>query len=91
MSVTLTPQTEAEIRQLIDSGRYPDADAVVHTALRALKDQEEAKLAKLRELVRAGFASGPAVELTDELWDEIERRSEERFQRGEKPAPHVCP
>jgi putative addiction module CopG family antidote len=91
MSVTLTPQTEEEIRRWIDSGRYPDADAVVHTALQALKDQEEAKLTKLRELVRAGFESGDAVELTDELWDEMERRSEERFLRGERPSPRVCP
>lgn len=87
MSVTLTTRTEEEIRSWIESGRYPDADALIHTALQALKDQEEAKLLKLRELVRAGFESGDAVELTDELWAEIERRSEERFLRGEKKAP----
>jgi putative addiction module CopG family antidote len=91
MSVTLTQKVEEEVQQLIESGRYPDADAVVQTALQALKDQEEAKLAKLRELVRAGFESGNYRELTPELMDEIERRAEERFQRGEKPGPHVCP
>ena len=91
MSVTLAPQTEEEIRRWIESGRYHDADAVVHTALQALKNQEEARLAELREMVLAGFASGNYRELTSELMDEIERRAEERFERGEKPAPHVCP
>jgi putative addiction module CopG family antidote len=91
MSVTLTPEVEQQIQDWIDRGRYPNASAVVERALQALKEQEEAKLVKLRELVRAGFESGDAVELTDELWDEMERRSEERFLRGERPSPHVCP
>jgi antitoxin ParD1/3/4 len=91
MSVTLTPQTEEEIRSWIESGRYPDADAVIQTALQALKDQEEAKLLKLRELVRAGFESGPGVELTDELWEEMEREVDEAYRRGDEPSPHVCP
>ncbi len=91
MSVTLTPQAEQHIRDLVERGDYPDAAAVIERALEALKDQEEAKFLKLRELVLAGHNSGPGVELTDELWDEMERRSEERFLRGDEPAPHVCP
>ena len=91
MSVTLTPQTEAEIERLVESGRFTDADAVVQTALHVLNEQYETKLAKLRELVLAGFNSGPGEELTDELWDRLEREAEERFQRGERPSPHVCP
>lgn len=82
MSVTLTPQTEAEIRRLVDSGRYPDADAVVQTALQALKEQDEARLAKLRELVLAGFASGDGGDLTPEFWDEIAREAEEADRLG---------
>ena len=57
MSVTLTPQTEAEIR----------------------------------ELVRAGFESGPAFELTDDLWDEMEREVDDAYRRGEAPPSHVRP
>jgi putative addiction module CopG family antidote len=91
MSVTLAPQTEAEIERLVDSGRFTDADAVVQTALQVLNEQYETKLAKLRELVLAGFNSGPGEELTDELWDRLEREAEDRFQRGEQPSPHVCP
>ena len=91
MSVTLTPEAEQQIQDWIDRGHYPNAASVIERALQALKDQEEAKLIKLRELVRAGFESGNYRELTDELMDEIERRAEERFERGEKPSAHVCP
>jgi putative addiction module CopG family antidote len=91
MSVTLTPQAESRIRDLVESGRYSDASAVIDKALEALDAQEQAQFLKLRELIHAGFTSGNRVELTEELWDEMERRAEERFERGEKPGPHVCP
>ncbi|MEA2526571.1 MAG: Bacterial antitoxin of ParD toxin-antitoxin type system [Thermomicrobiales bacterium] len=77
MSVTLTPRTEAEIRRWIDTGRYADADAVIHKALEALEVQEQERFLKLRELVLAGHNSGPGEELTDELWEEIAREADE--------------
>lgn len=91
MSVTLTPEIEARIQPWIETGRYPDADAVVAKALEALEAQERAQFLKLRELVRAGFESGPAVELTDEIWDEMEREVDEAYLRGDVPPAHVCP
>jgi Arc/MetJ-type ribon-helix-helix transcriptional regulator len=91
MSVTLTPEVEARIRPWLETGRFEDAAAVVLKALDALEAQEDAKLARERALVLAGFESPIVGELTDELWDEIERSSEERFLRGETPSPHVCP
>ena len=62
MSVTLTPEAEQQIQDWIDRGQYPNAASVIERALQALMDQEEAKFLKLRELVRAGFESGDAVE-----------------------------
>jgi putative addiction module CopG family antidote len=91
MSVTLPPQTEKQIQDWIDTGHYPDAAAVIDKALQALEAQEQAKMQRLRELVRAGFESGPAVELTDELWDEMEREVDDAYQRGEDPPPHAGP
>jgi putative addiction module CopG family antidote len=91
MSVNLTPQTEAEIRRWIETGRFADAESVVHTALAALKDQEEGRLDKLRDLVLAGHTSRIAGELTEEMMDEIERSAEERFLRGEEPRLHARP
>jgi putative addiction module CopG family antidote len=89
MSVTLTPRTEAEIRRLIESGRYADADAVVQTALAALEARDQERLLKLRELVLTGHNSGIAGELTEEMMDEIERSAEERFLRDEEPRLHA--
>ncbi|HEY7034002.1 MAG TPA: type II toxin-antitoxin system ParD family antitoxin [Thermomicrobiales bacterium] len=91
MSVTLTPQTEERIRHWIETGRYPDAEAVIDRALEALEHEEQARFLKLRELVLAGHNSGPGEELTEELWDRMEREAEEAYLRGEKPSPHVCP
>jgi putative addiction module CopG family antidote len=91
MSVTLTPDVEQKIRHWIETGRYPDADAVIEKALQALEAEEQARFLKARELILAGLNSGNTRELTPELMDEIERRAEERSQRGEKPSPHVCP
>ena len=91
MSVTLSQKTEEQIRAWIARGRFADADTVVESALRALEEQERARFDRLKEMVRVGFESGDAVELTNELWDEMERRSEERFARGEEPNPRVCP
>ena len=91
MSITLTPDIEDRIRAWIDTGHFPDADAVVAKALRALEDQAQAQFVKLRELVLAGRDSGSAGELTPELLDEIEREAEQAYQRGEQPSPHVRP
>jgi putative addiction module CopG family antidote len=91
MSITLSPQTEQRIRQWIDNSRYPDAEAVIDQALQALEDREHAKFLKARELVLAGHNSGPGVELTDELWEEMEREVDDAYQRGDEPPPHVCP
>ena len=82
MSVTLQPETQSEIQRLVDSGRYPNADAAVKSAIKLLNEQYETQLAKLRELVLAGFASGDGGELTPEFWDEIAREAEEADRLG---------
>jgi len=91
MTVTLTPRIEERIRHWIESGHYSDANAVLSDALQLLEERNQARFLKLRELVRAGFESGDAGELTPELMDEIEQEAEKAFRRGEKPSPHVCP
>jgi putative addiction module CopG family antidote len=91
MTVILAPKIEEQIRHWIDTGRYADAEAVIEKALEALEDQEQVRFEKARALILAGLNSGPGVELTDELMNEIEREAEEAYLRGEKPGPHVCP
>lgn len=91
MVIRLNPTAEARVRHLLGSERYPDADAVIDDALGLLEERERPGLRKLRALVLAGRDSGDYRELTDELWAEIERSADERFERGEQPSPHVQP
>jgi putative addiction module CopG family antidote len=89
MGVTLSPETEAKIQRWVDSGQYPDADAAVKSALQALEERNEARLENLRQLLRTGWESPSLGELTGELWDEIDRRADEKMHRDERPSPHV--
>jgi putative addiction module CopG family antidote len=82
LTITLTPQVEHRIRDLIESGHYPDADAVIQKALQALAEQEHARFLKTRELVLAGLNGGEGEELTPELWDRLEREAEEDERLG---------
>ena len=91
MTVQLSPRVEAQIERLIASGRYADAGDVIDEAVRLLAEREHDRFLQLQVLVREGFESGEAVELTPELMDDLEREAEEAYQRGEKPSPHVCP
>lgn len=91
MSMTLTPEVEAQIRHWIDGERYPNADAVVLKALRLLEQREWEQFLKVRELVLAGHRSGLGEELTDELWEEIAREADEEYERSKKLIRHVYP
>lgn len=92
MSVSLTPQLEAMIRERVESGRYHDANEVVGDALRLLEERERSE--HLNALLAVGLEQaqrGELVEFTPELFEEIDRRVEERFLRGDEPNPDVCP
>ena len=92
MNVSLTPELEAMIRQQVDSGRYNNASEVVRDALRLLDEHQ--RVQHLRSLLAVGLEDerrGDLVEFTPELMDDIYRRAEERFHRGEEPDPDVCP
>ena len=92
MSVTLTPEVEAMIRERVASSRYSDASAVVQEALRHLEEHE--RLEHLRALLEVGRQDelrGDWVAFSPEWMADLHRRVEERFQRGEEPDPDVCP
>jgi antitoxin ParD1/3/4 len=92
MNVSLTPELEAMIRQQVDSGRYNNASEVVREALRLLDEYQ--RVQHLRSLLAVGLEQaqrGELVEFTPELMEDIHRRAEERFHRGEEPDPDVGP
>jgi antitoxin ParD1/3/4 len=92
MSVTLTPQIEAMIRERVESGRYDNANDVVREALRLLEERE--KLDHLRSLLAVGLEQlrrGEFVEFTPDYMKDVHQRAQEALRRGDKPKPDVCP
>jgi antitoxin ParD1/3/4 len=92
MSVSLARDLEAMIRERVASGRYADANEVVREALRLLQERDQ--LERLRSLLAVGLEQaerGELIEVTPEYWEEMDRRVEERFLRGDVPNPDVCP
>jgi antitoxin ParD1/3/4 len=93
MSVTLTPQLESKVLQKVETGLYPNTDAVMEEALRLL-DERDRRLQWLRASIAESdkqIARGEGIPYTDELLDEIDREVDERFARGDLPSPDVCP
>lgn len=93
MSVTLAPQVEDQIRHWVETGAYPDANAVIRDALRLLEQQHD-RFETLRAKIQGGLDQldrGEGIPLTPELLDEIDREVDERLRRGDQPNPDVCP
>jgi antitoxin ParD1/3/4 len=92
MTVTLTPQLEAMIRERVESGRYDNETEVIREALRLLEERD--KLEHLRSLLAVGLEQarrGELIDFTPEWVEEMDRKVEERFLRSEEPDPDVCP
>ena len=89
VSVRLTADSEALIREKVESGFYASADEVVRAAIRLL-DYHDRKRQHLLALLAEG-EEGEGIPYTPELLDEIDREAEERFQRGELPSPDAWP
>lgn len=79
MNINLTPHLEGMVRQKVDSGLYTSASEVVREALRLMDEQDNlraAKLEQLRQDIRAGMNSGPAVD-----WNPDQVKREGRAKR----------
>ncbi len=76
MNVSLTPELETFIEELVDTGRYRSASEVVRAAIRLLQDREAeraATLEALRQSIDAGVEDldrGDGAS-ADEVFDEI--------------------
>ncbi len=76
MNVSLTPELEEFVAQLVEAGRYRSASEVVRAAIRLLQDREaerSAKLDALRGTIDAGVEEldrGDGAS-ADEVFEEI--------------------
>jgi len=92
MALHISPDIQARIIEKIETGEYPDADAVLDRALDVLGDVE--RLNHLRSLLAVGaeqVARGEVIPYTDELREEIKRSARRRFAEGERAGPDVRP
>ena len=93
VTLTLTPELERIIGQLVDSGRYADANDVVQDAVRRLSSAEERDryvreaLAIAEEQVRRG----EVIEVTPEYKADLMRRVRKARAAGMRPKEDVCP
>ncbi len=86
MSIALTSEAEAKVRERVESGRYASVDAVIGEALRLLEEHEQAKVERLRALIDEGF-EGPFTPLTRESWMEGLARAKQRYEVDKKRSP----
>ncbi|HYO30937.1 MAG TPA: type II toxin-antitoxin system ParD family antitoxin [Thermomicrobiales bacterium] len=93
MAISLPADIEANIRQKVEAGHFADAGDVVREAMRLLDDQERL-LAPIRVKLRAGLDQldrGEGDLFTPELVARMRRDANERFRKGDRPNPDVCP
>ena len=94
MEITISEKYLAHIRKLVDSGRYPSADAVVARALGLLEERDladsdpaiAAELADIRAKVMQGVddlrnGRHTKYETADQLVADIKKRAKERRDR----------
>jgi len=90
MTIAITAEAEAKIREKVESGRYASADEVISKALRLLDEHEHAKLERLRALIDEGF-EGPFTPFTPEMRAASWERAKQRALAGEQPDSAVAP
>ena len=92
MAIQLSPEAEAQVREFVERGSYPDPDAVLDEALRVLRERDQ--LARLRELIAVAeeqAARGQVKELTPDLLDRLKREAAENVRMGKPFRDEVSP
>ncbi len=83
MSIQLSPEAEALVRQLIARGDYDDPESVVDEALRVLIERDQH--AKLKAEIAIGIEQierGQVVEWTPDFLDRMKREADELVRSG---------
>src|SRR5437016_4959135 len=85
MKLTLPPELEQQVKSPVLQGEYPNAEAVVVDAIKALTREHErhrieARLehsgidaSRLEQLLQEAVDSGDYAEMTTQDWEDIER------------------
>ena len=93
MSVTLSPELEAIIRDKVERGLYASPDEAIAAAVRLLDDHDR-RLGWLRAELAIGEEQekrGDLIDFTPELLDQLSREAEENARQGKPIADAVTP
>jgi antitoxin ParD1/3/4 len=94
MTVQLSPQTEALLKEKVATGRYDNADALIKEALLVLDEyeqEEHERLVALRAALAAGEEEGGDVLFTPELAEQLRHEALQMAREGRTPHSDVCP
>jgi putative addiction module CopG family antidote len=92
VSIQLSPEAEALIRELIERGDYEDPEEVVDEALGALMERNQ--LARLKAAIAVGdeqAARGQIVPWTPDSLDRLKREAAENVRLGRPFKDEVIP
>lgn len=94
MNIVFPPVDESYIKAKIEDGFYTNATELVRDAVRRLREQDDAKYARLMAALEEGMQDvrgGRTVTYTPELLEQIEKEAIQHAAEGRKPNPDVCP
>jgi putative addiction module CopG family antidote len=92
MSIQLSPEAEALVRQLIARGDYDDPESVVDEALRVLIERDQH--AKLKAEIAIGIEQierGQVVEWTPDFLDRLKREADALVRSGKLTEDELKP
>jgi antitoxin ParD1/3/4 len=92
MTVTLTPQTEALIRQKIESGRFNDATEVVEEAVRQMDERD--RIERLRVSLATAdeqIDRGEGLDWSPDLLERMILKANENARAGKPVRDDVKP
>ena len=82
--MTLNPEQQKLINEMVKSGLYESPDAAIDAAINLL-DERSQKLEALRQDIQEGLDSGPGRPFDEFLAEEIQLRGRERL--AQRPSP----
>jgi Arc/MetJ-type ribon-helix-helix transcriptional regulator len=86
LHVTLTDEFEEKLATQVRAAGFSDVSAYVETLLKA--DRQRLAKENLESELLRGLNSGPPEELTDEVWDRIQRNFERRLGERRSSGTH---
>lgn len=91
-TIEISDEVAAQVRELVESGAFPDMDSAVREAIRLLRDQHVRRelWAKLEEADQQ-IERGEYYEWNEETRQRIIREGHAKFERGDPLNPDVCP